>query len=57
VVGEFLAPIPGQGPIEFAWQLPGLFDQGGDDALGNRALRDEPCPRRVADVGAILTMG
>lgn len=34
VIGEFLASIPGQGLIEFAGQFPGLFDQGGDDALG-----------------------
>ena len=31
MIGELLAPIPGQGLIEFAGQFPGLFDQGGDD--------------------------
>jgi len=28
VVSEFLAPIPGQGFVELAWQFMGLIDQG-----------------------------
>jgi len=31
---QFLAPVPGQGPIEFGGQFPRLFNQGGDDAFG-----------------------
>ena len=34
MVGPFLAPVLGQGPIEFGGQFPRLFDQGCDDAFG-----------------------
>ena len=34
MIGKLLAPIPGQGLIEFAGQLFRVFDQGGDDAFG-----------------------